>query len=261
MLRPEIPTICAAGRHVIGTVTQLGGRRGNYQESLRAANNNFDCSDARLAVRGTFLRGIGAEKEKMGTHFAHKTYEPKTLAQFAKLRSRLPSPIYVDNPLFVPVYWKAWELAFHNFREPAPNTGFVSQFIDAAFNQYILLWDSCLMSMFCNYAYPLVHGISSLDNFYAKQHEDGEISRAIVRATGAEYGVNHEDKPLYSRAGWFGYDEPLKYDRNVPVICRGRAVPYPNLQLTLDALDHPLLAWAELEHYSVTGDKDRLGRV
>ena len=179
------------------------------------------------------------------------------------MRSRLPAPIYDDNPVLVRLYWKAWELAFHNFNEPAPQSGFVSQFIDAAFNQNIFLWDSCFMTMFCNYAYPLVPGISSLDNFYAKQHEDGEICREIVRKTGTDfdYWVNHEDKPLISRWGWPGYDEPVGGARNAPVVYTGRTIPSPNPKLTLDALDHPILAWAELEHYRITGDKDRLGKV
>ena len=63
----------------------------------------------------------------------------------------------------------------------------MSQFIDAAFNKNIFLSDSCIMSMFCDYAYPLVPGVPSLDNFYARQHEDGEICREISRETGEDY--------------------------------------------------------------------------
>src|SRR5208337_822368 len=210
-----------------------------------------------------FSAETGAAKQVTGMYFAKKAYEAGPLPKFAKLRSRLPSPIYDDNPVLVRLYWKAWKLAFHNFYEPAPQSGFVSQFIDAAFNKNIFLWDSCFMTMFCNYAYPLVPGISSLDNFYAKQHEDGEICREIVRNTGTDfdYWVNHEDKPLLSRWGWPGYDEPIGGARSAPVVYMGRTIPSPNPKLTLDALDHPILAWAELEHYRVTGDKDRLGEV
>src|SRR5580704_3018013 len=79
----------------------------------------------------------GAANETMGMYFAKKAYEAKPLAKFAKLRSQLPSPVYDDNPVLVRLYWKAWALAFHNFHEPAPQSGFVSQFIDAAFNKNI----------------------------------------------------------------------------------------------------------------------------
>jgi hypothetical protein len=83
--------------------------------------------------------------------------------------------------VLVRLYWKAWELAFHKFYEPPAQSGFVSQFIDAAFNKNIFLWDSCFMTMFCNYADPLVPGISTLDNFYAKKPERyGKTTRRIT---------------------------------------------------------------------------------
>ena len=191
-----------------------------------------------------------------GQYFVRKEYSPHPLPKFSDLRDQLPSPIYDEHPDWVRMYWKAWELAFNNFHEPASGSGFVSQFIDAAFNQNIFLWDTCFMTMFCNVAYPLVPGIGSLDNFYAKQHTDGEICREIGRATGVDYAewVNREDKGLFSRWGWNGAP-------NAPVIYRGRATPQPPPLLTLDALNHPIFAWAELESYRMTGDVERLNLV
>lgn len=202
------------------------------------------------------------QDDVLGSYFSKKEYVPKPLPKYEDVKSQLPSPIYDDNPLLVDTYWKAWQLAFKNFHEPAPGSGYVSQFIDAAFNQNIFLWDSSFMTMFCNFGSPLVPGISTLDNFYAKQHEDGEIPREIVRATGADYlpWVNTEGGSLISRSGWPSeafVDRPGGW----PVIYKNRAVPTPNPKLTLDNLDHPILAWAELESYRVTGDKDRLGSV
>ena len=77
---------------------------------------------------------IGHE-DAAGRFFSKKMYTPQPLLGFAKMGSQLPSPIYDDNPLFVRLYWKAWELGFRNFYAPAPQGGFVSQFIDAAFNK------------------------------------------------------------------------------------------------------------------------------
>ena len=108
--------------------------------------------------------------------------------------------------------------------------------------------------MFCNYAYPLVPGIISLDNFYIKQHEDGEISREIVRSTGHDFKewINKENLPLFSRWGYIGYPDvgihSIKYTK--------RDIPDKNPFLTLDAMNHPILAWAELESYFITGDKN-----
>lgn len=191
-----------------------------------------------------------------GRYFTKREYAPQPLPRFADLRDRLPAPIFDDQPAWVRMYWKAWELAFRNFHEPAPGSGFVSPFIDAAFNQNIFQWDTCFMTMFCNVAHPLVPGIGSLDNFYAKQHPDGEICREIGRANGADFPewVNREGKSLFSRWGW-------NVGPNEPVIYAGREAPQPPPILTLDALNHPILAWAEVESYRFTGDTDRLRLV
>jgi hypothetical protein len=242
-------------------------RRNFLKSSASAAALSWPLAKTlRAANRLGALVSPGAEEgpaDPQGVYFAKKHYTPTPLPQFDALRDRLPSPIDEEHALWIETYWKAWELGFHNFREPAPGSGFVSQFIDAAFNQNIFLWDSCFMSMFCNFAWPLVPGISSLDNFCAKQHEDGEISREIVRATGVDFGpwIDREDKPLFSRWGWPSLAGTVDEVRDQPVHYEGRAAPTPNPRLTLDALNNPILAWAELEHYRVTGDRARLEEV
>jgi hypothetical protein len=196
---------------------------------------------------------------KQGTFFAKKKYVPRPVPVFEATRDKLPHPIFDEDPEYTRCYWKAWELAFRNFHKPAAGSGFVSQFIDAAFNQNIFLWDTCFMTMFCNYAHPCVPGICSLDNFYAKQYEDGEICREINRTTGRDFEpwVNTENEPLFSRWGYSWATET----RKTKVIYKGRPTPEPNPKLTLDCLNHPILAWAELESYRLTGDKNRLQLV
>lgn len=196
---------------------------------------------------------------KQGTFFMKKQYTPAPIPKFETARDKLPSPIFDEDPEYVKCYFKAWELAFRNFHEPAADSGFVSQFIDAAFNQNIFLWDTCFMTMFCNYAHPYVPGICSLDNFYAKQYEDGEICREINRTTGKDFEawVNTKNEPLFSRWGYSWAAETKK----TKVIYKGRPIPEPNPKLTLDCLNHPILAWAELESYRLTGDKNRLQMI
>ena len=196
------------------------------------------------------------EAKPKGIYFAKKNYVPHPLPTFADTRDKLPKPIYDENPLYVQMYWKTWELAFRNFHEPQPGSGFVSQFIDAAFNENIFLWDSCFLTMFCNYAHPLVPGIETLDNFYAKQHDDGEICREINRATGKDYAqwVNRKGKDLHSL-------DPFNWGSRFDVRYVGRDVPKPAPQLTLDGLNHPIFAWAELESVRITGDRSRLAMV
>ena len=219
-----------------------------------------------LTAASMTLSASPAEKggtETLGQYFEKKQYTPAPLPAFSALREQLPSPIYDANPLWVQVYWKAWELASKNFYEPPPASGFVSSFIDAAFNQNVFLWDSCFMTMFCNYGYPLVPGISTLDNLYAKQHADGEICREIVRKTGVDFGpwTNPKGKPLFSRWGWPSYQQQEAVARNAPVHYVGRSRPPQPPKLTLDGLDHPIFAWAELESYRVTGNRGRLEMV
>lgn len=181
----------------------------------------------------------------------------RPLPRFDVTRPVLPSPVFDENPLWVQTYWKAWELAFRNFHEPAPGSGFVSRFIDAAFNDNIFLWDTAFMTMFCNLAHGLVPGISSLDNFYVKQHATGEICREINRTTGIDFDpwINKDRKPLYSAWGFNTGERP------VAIRFLGRDLPPVPPALTLDALNNPIPAWAELESYRYTGDRGRLAAV
>jgi hypothetical protein len=199
------------------------------------------------------------ELSDRGSFFSRKSYVPIPLPRFDETRGSLPAPIFDEQPFWIEVYEKAWEIAFRNIHEPGPGSSLVSQFIDAAFNENIFLWDSCFMTMFCDVAHPLVPGISTLDNFYANQHPTGEISREINRETGIDFGPwrNVEDRPLFSR---WGFNRP-KAKGPFPVDYGGRDPPPPNPRVTLDGLNHPLLAWSELEHYRWTGDRDRLALV
>ena len=194
---------------------------------------------------------------EQGMYFTPFDRDFQKLPVFEETRLKLPEPVYDEDPSFIDCYWKAWEIAFNNFYEPPPGSGFVSNYIDAAFTHSndIFFWDTGFMTMFCNYAHPYVPGIQSMDNFYAKQHPDGEICRQINRDTGKDYveWVNDEGKGLFSRWGPLyrgGITWDVKYvDRDAPVT---------NPVLTLDALNHPIAAWIELESYRLTGDVDRL---
>jgi hypothetical protein len=200
---------------------------------------------------------IDSQKPVQGQYFAKKEYSPAPLPKFEDTKDMLPSPIFEENPVWIKMYWKSWELAFRNYYEPAAGSGYVSQFIDAAFNESIFQWDTCFMTMFCNYAHPLVPGIGSLDNFYCKQYEDGEIPREIIRATGVCYPAwfNADKKPFYSTGGW------NTGKSQVPVEYRGRKPPEQPPHLTLDSLNHPIFSWAEMEHLKITGDKKRIALV
>jgi hypothetical protein len=138
--------------------------------------------------------------------FASKKYVPSALPPFEQAKSKLPEPILQIHPEWVQLYWKAWELAFHHLKQPEPGSGFVSNFVDPAFNANTFQWDTCFMVLFAHYAEPTFHAIGSLDNFYAKQHDDGYICREISRKTGQDFAFhgleNTINPPLFSWVEW-----------------------------------------------------------
>ena len=83
------------------------------------------------------------------------------------------------------MYWHAWQIAVGNIRQPQEGSGFVSPYLDIAYNGNIFMWDASFMMMFARYGYRFFPFQRTLDNFYAKQHPDGFICREI-RADGSD---------------------------------------------------------------------------
>jgi hypothetical protein len=140
---------------------------------------------------------------------------------FAQAKELLPIPNWKGNQAAIDMYWRAWEIAFKNIKDPAPKSGFIASYIDTAYNGNIFMWDSTFITMFARYgsrAYPFQQ---TLDNFYGKQHPDGFICREIWGLTG---------KDCFHR-----YD-PTSTGPN-------------------------LIPWSELEYYRQFGDLQRLHKI
>lgn len=193
---------------------------------------------------------------------------PLALAPLEAVQASLPAPWVEGHPEYRSCYDFCVRTLFANRRAPTPGSGLPSPYLDAAFNENVFWWDTAFMTMFARLVHPWVPGICSLDNFYARQFDDGEICRELNPRTGAElvWWTNLTGGDLYSfyhRA--YGYrslttaapgldlDDCLRPDLGR----RPAAPPY----LTLDALNHPIAAWAELLSFAQTGDLDRLRRV
>ena len=114
-----------------------------------------------------------------------------------------------------------WEIAFRNLRNPTAENGFVSPYIDTAFNGHLFMWDSAFILMFARYGQRAFNFQRTLDNLYGKQHSDGFICREIDEADGTD---------LFLRI-----DPP--------------------------ATGPDTLAWSEWEYYTNFGDRERLARV
>ncbi|WP_157261085.1 MGH1-like glycoside hydrolase domain-containing protein [Paenibacillus wynnii] len=153
--------------------------------------------------------------------FINAEREDTELPTFQNAKDVLPHPFWSGHEETINCYWKAWEIAFGNLRKPAPDSGFVSNFIDTAFNNCLFMWDSSFILLFARYGSRAFQFQRTLDNFYAKQHKDGFICREIDESSGTDRFHRHDP----SSTG-------------------------PNI-----------LPLAEWEYYQNFGDKDRLTQV
>ena len=116
-----------------------------------------------------------------------RTAKPETIKprSFAEARKILPAPVWEGHDREIEMYWHAWQIAVGNIRQPQEDSGFVSPYLDIAYNGNIFMWDASFMMMFARYGYRFFPFQRTLDNFYAKQHPDGFICREI-RADGSD---------------------------------------------------------------------------
>ena len=173
---------------------------------LFQVNENFDYAEDEHVKKNTF---IGQEPAA------------GALPKFAENKQKLPRPVWEGHESAIGCYDKAWEIAFGNLRKANKDAGFVSDFIDTAFNGYLFMWDSAFIVMFGKYGRRVFDFQKTLDNFYSHQHKDGFICREIC-----------EEK----RGEQWTRDDPCSTGPNV-------------------------LPWAEWEYYLLTGDKERIARV
>ncbi len=153
--------------------------------------------------------------------FIDREPENAPLPTYEEARDVLPRPTWEGHDDAIACYNKAWELAFGNLRQPEPGSGFVSNFIDTAFNGCTFMWDSSFILMFGKYGSRVFNFQNTLNNFYSHQHKDGFISREIEEDDGSE-----------------------KFTRFDP------SATGPNV-----------MPWCEWEYYLNIGDKKRIGEI
>lgn len=138
--------------------------------------------------------------------FIEKTSEKIIPLAFEQAKPFLPQPEWEARPDVLAAYWKAWSIAFGNLYAPTGENGFVSSYVDAAFNRHIFMWDNSFMAMFGRYGRRAFNFQGALDNFYCKQHKDGFICREISEITGNEnfqkYDVSSTGPNLLPWAEW-----------------------------------------------------------
>ena len=135
----------------------------------------------KLPYKNTYVKSTLAADNEFRT--MRPTY--MEIPTFETAKKILPVPIWAGHEKEIEMYWKAWEIGVGNIRNPQPGSGFVSPYIDTAYNGNIFMWDSAFILMFARYGERFFPFQKTLDNFYAKQHPDGFICREIM-ANGAD---------------------------------------------------------------------------
>ncbi len=156
-----------------------------------------------------------------GNVFLSMEREEAELPVFESAKDKLPQPFWQGRETAIDCYWKVWQIAFQNLRRPNPQSGFIANYIDTAFNNCLFMWDSAFILLFARYGSRVFNFQRTLDNFYAKQHPDGFICREIQE--------------------WDGLDRFERFDP---------ASTGPNV-----------MPWVEWEYFLNFGDGDRLSKV
>lgn len=134
-----------------------------------------------LPYKNTYVKNIFVSENPFRT----MTSERIVPRSFKEAKEVLPAPFWEGHAEEVKMYWEAWKIAIGNIRQPLEGSGFVSPYLDIAYNGNIFMWDASFMMLFARYGYRFFPFQRSLDNFYAKQHPDGFICREI-RSDGSD---------------------------------------------------------------------------
>lgn len=93
--------------------------------------------------------------------------------------TKVPTPVFDENPGYVELYWKAWELAYdHVVEDPGvPHSPYMDE---VCYDNVIWIWDSCFMTLFNRYAaddyFP---GVANLNNIYMPLYDNADTTQSI----------------------------------------------------------------------------------
>jgi hypothetical protein len=95
------------------------------------------------------------------TENEYRVAKPETIVpkSFEEARQILPNPIWGGHDKELEMYWKAWEIAIGNIRAPQAGSGFVSSYLDTAYNGNIFMWDSSFILMFARSMIQTIHNV------------------------------------------------------------------------------------------------------
>ncbi len=152
---------------------------------------------------------------------AGQGYAGSSLPSYDDVRPRLPVPVLPDDPAYERLYWSAWERVWASLCPPTPASPLVGPYLQPAAGAPIEMGAAPFVAQLAGYVPGATTLIELLDNFYARQHDDGFIGRALDPADGDDLHLPYE----------------------------------PN------STGPALLAWAEWRRFRLTGDAGRIPAV
>ena len=93
--------------------------------------------------------------------------------------TKVPTPVFDQNPGYVELYWKAWKMAYdHVVEDPGvPHSPYMDE---VCYDNVIWIWDSCFMTLFNRYAakdyFP---GVANLNNIYMPLYDNANTTQSI----------------------------------------------------------------------------------
>jgi hypothetical protein len=139
-------------------------------------------TSGKLPYKNTYIKNIFVTENEFRS--AKPTLVPAP--DFITAKAKLPSPYWQGHDWAIDMYWKAWEIGIKHIKNPEEGSGFISSYIDTAYNGNIFMWDSNFITLFARYGSRVFPFQKTLDNFYAKQHIDGFICREIWGKSGED---------------------------------------------------------------------------
>ena len=89
----------------------------------------------RLPYKNTYV------KEPLVTENEYRVAKPEIIEpkSFKEAKQILPNPIWGGHEKELEMYWRAWEIAVANIRAPQEGSGFISSYLDTAYNGNIFM--------------------------------------------------------------------------------------------------------------------------
>jgi Trehalase len=164
--------------------------------------------------------------EPLSPWFRKKSYRETSPPKFEDIKSQLPVPVLETNATYLDAYWYSWKTLLETwcFAPSAYDHEAVSNLIGIrTWGNWgsTMVWDTAFILHFARYGHGAYPFITSLDNCYARQHENGFICRESDRENREVYAGFPLNPALFSWAEWeyfqLSNDEARLRDVLVPI--------------------------------------------